>query len=102
MTFTSSGNTPLLSSKLNSVFYILAPTDEKQICQRMSLYRGVFPFLMEKKFRSINRWTEMINSAVRQAKKLELLQKGDAIVVTAGRYMGVSGSVNSIRLVDVY
>lgn len=101
MAFTSSGNTPLLASKLNPTFPILAPTDSKNVFKRCSLYRGVIPMIMPVKFEDIHRWTAMINIAVEEAKRLGYLKVGDVIVVTAGIPIGVSNGINSIRLVTV-
>jgi pyruvate kinase len=99
--FTSSGNTPLIASKLNSIFPIIAPTDEAHLCQRMSLYRGVVPMMMPKKFKDIIRWTNMINMAGKEAVKLGFLQKNDTVVVTAGIPIGQSNGINSIRILTV-
>lgn len=101
MAFTSSGNTPLLASKLNPTFPVLAPTDSENVFKRCSLYRGVIPMIMPVKFKDIHRWTAMINIAVEEAKRLGYLKVGDVIVVTAGIPIGVSNGINSIRLVTV-
>lgn len=101
MAFTSSGNTPLIASKLNSTFPIIAPTDNERVCRRMALYRGVLPMMMPKPFKDIHRWTEMIMQAVKESKRLELVNKKDIIVVTAGIPIGKSNGINSIRLVTV-
>ena len=101
MAFTSSGSTPLIASKLNSSFPIIAPTDCIEICQRMSVLRGVYPMMMPVIFKDIHRWTEMIKVAVDEALAIQLLQKGDMIVVTAGIPIGQSNGINSIRIVQV-
>ena len=99
--FTSSGNTPLIASKLNSLFPILAPTDTINVCNKTTLYRGVTPMMMPKKFNDIYRWTDMINLAVKEAKVQGFLKKGDTIVVTAGIPIGKSNGINSIRILTV-
>ena len=101
MAFTSSGNTPLVASRLNSIYPIIAPTDQINVYRRMSFYRGVIPIMMPVLFKSIIRWTDMIYIAVREAKKLKLIEKDDVLIVTAGRPLGVSHGINSIRLVNV-
>ncbi|NQY74737.1 MAG: pyruvate kinase [Candidatus Margulisbacteria bacterium] len=101
MVFTSSGNTPLIASKLNPGIPIIAPADDHAILNRMTIYRGVIPILMPKQFNDIYRWTDMINLAVDQSKKMGLLDKGDIIVVTAGIPIGISGGINSIRILTV-
>lgn len=101
MAFTSSGNTPLIASKLNPVIPIIAPTDSEAICHRVALYRGVTPMLLTKTFKDIHRWTDMITLAVKQAKQLGIVQTGDLVVVAAGVPIGQSNGINSIRIVTV-
>jgi pyruvate kinase len=101
LAFTSSGNTPLISSKLNSSFPILSPTDEEYVCKRTSLYRGVIPMMMPRKFSEISRWTEMIQLAIEEAKSLGYVKPKDVLVVTAGIPIGISNGINSIRVVTV-
>ena len=43
----------------------------------------------------------MINMGIREAKALDLLHKDERVIVTAGRPIGVSHGINSIRLVVV-
>ncbi len=101
MAFTSSGNTPLIASKLNPSIPIIAPTDSDGICQKMSLYRGVTPILLHKKYEHIHRWTDMIHLAIKDAKSLGIVGYGDKVVVIAGIPIGQSG-INSIRVVTVH
>lgn len=101
MAFTSSGNTPLITSKLDSKFMIIAPTDDIHICNRLSLYRGVIPLLLDRKFDDIVRWTDMIRIAVRQSVEKGFCLKGDVLVVLAGIPIGKSNGINSIRIITV-
>ncbi len=101
MAFTSSGNTPLIASKLNPVIPIIAPTDNQAVCRRMAFYRGVIPIMMPKLYKDIHRWTDMITMAVKEAKQLQLLHSGDKVVVTAGIPIGKSYGTNSIRIITV-
>ncbi|NBV41648.1 pyruvate kinase [bacterium] len=99
MAFTSSGNTPLIASKLNPIMPIVAPTDDKAVCQRMSLYKGVIPMMMPRPFKDIHRWTDMIHLAVQEAIHLSLVQADEMVVVTAGIPIGQSNGINSIRVI---
>jgi pyruvate kinase len=99
--FTSSGNTPLIASKLNPSIPIIAPTDSPKICQRMSLYRGVTPMLLAKKYTDIHRWNDMITLAIRHAKQEKYVEQGDYVVLTAGLPIGQSHGINSIRIATV-
>ncbi len=99
LAFTSSGNTPLIASKLNPILPIIAPTDEVTVLRRMSLYRGVIPMMMPRAFKDIHRWTDMITLATHQAILNGLVKKDDTVVVTAGIPIGQSNGINSIRIV---
>ena len=101
MSFTSSGNTPLIASKLNTILPIIAPTDDIDVCNRVSFYRGVRPLLMPTKFLDIVSWTDMINLAVEEAVNLNWLNKGDCVIVTAGIPIGRSNGINSIRIINI-
>lgn len=102
MAFTSSGNTPLIASKLNPAIPIIAPTDDHRVCQRMALYRGVIPLLLPKKYEDIHRWTDMIGLSIKKAKENQIIQVNDLVVVTAGIPIGQSNGINSIRVVTVH
>jgi pyruvate kinase len=99
--FTSSGNTPLVASKLNPTVPIISPTDNEAASTRMVLYRGVIPLNMPTKFEEIYEWRAMIGIAIEECKRLGYLKVGDIVVVTAGIPIGISGGINSIRLVEV-
>ena len=99
--FTSSGNTALISSKLNPSIPILAPTDDISIVRKMALFRGVVPLLIKEKFVNIQSWGSMIQMALEDAKSLNYVQTGDIAVVTAGYPLGRPGGTNSIRMIEV-
>ena len=99
--FTSSGTTPLISSKLNPSIPILAPTDNINIVRKMALYRGVIPLLMKKKFVDISSWGAMIQMSLDDAKRLNYVQIGDLALITAGYPLGRPGGTNSIRMIEV-
>ncbi|RAP29870.1 pyruvate kinase [Candidatus Marinamargulisbacteria bacterium SCGC AG-414-C22] len=101
LVFTSSGNTPLIASKIDSSIPIIAPTDCEIVCKQMSLFRGVYPMMMPTMYSEIHRWTDMINIAVKHALHLNLLKKGDTVVVTAGIPIGKSNGINSIRIIEI-
>jgi pyruvate kinase len=99
--FTSSGNTALISSKLNPSIPILAPTDDISIVRKMALFRGVIPLLIKEKFINIQSWGSMIQMALEDAKSRNYVQTGDVAVVTAGYPLGRPGGTNSIRMIEV-
>ncbi len=99
LVFSSSGNTPLIASKLQSSRPIIAPTDNEIVLRRMSLYRGVFPIMMPKKFSKITLWMDMITLAIAAGKERNMLANDDTLVVTAGVPIGQSNGTNSVRVV---
>jgi pyruvate kinase len=101
ISFTSSGTTPLVVSKVRSGFPIIAPTDQEYVRNQMNLYRSVFPVFMPKPFKRIKTFTDMIKIALKEAKKMGYIATGDTIVVTAGIPIGESNGINSIRVADV-
>ena len=101
MAFTSTGQTPLIASKLNPVIPILGVTDSETTMRRLALYRGVIPIMSPEKFADIHRWRDMISLGVEKAKLLKLLKTGDTIVITAGIPINQAGGINSIRIQTV-
>lgn len=99
--FTSSGNTALISSKLNPSIPIIAPTDNIKVVRKMALYRGVIPMLMKEKFTEIQSWGSMIQLALDDAKSHNYVQVGNLAIVTAGYPLGRPGGTNSIRMIEV-
>jgi len=101
LAFTSSGNTPLISSKLSPSIPIIAPTDSIHVLKKMQMYRGVIPIMMPQPFSEIKSWARMIDVAIRYAKMQGLMEVGDKVVITAGFPIGQPGGTNSIRMVIV-
>lgn len=101
MAFTSSGSTALIASKLNPSIPIIAPTDNPKVMRKMSLYRGVTPMLMPVPFTDITKWTDMINIAIEDLKRGNVVKEGQTIVVLAGIPIGFPGGTNSIRLIKI-
>jgi len=99
--FTSSGNTALISSKLNPSIPILAPTDDISVVRKMALFRGVIPLLIKEKFVNIQSWGSMIQMALEDAKNLGYVKPGDLAIITAGYPLGSPGGTNSIRMIEV-
>ena len=99
--FTSSGATPSVASKLNPSIPVVAPTDREDVYRQLALVRGVVPLMMPVPFKGIQRWTDMINLAIEEAKRIGYLKISQKVVVTAGRPIGVSSGINSIRIVTI-
>lgn len=99
--FTTTGKSPLRSSKLNPKIQILAVTDSDQAYTRMTLLRAVIPIKIDKKFTEFARWSDMITEAIQILKANSFLSSGDKIVLMAGIPVVRSGSTNSIRYLQI-
>ena len=101
MTFTSTGQTPLIASKLNTPFPIISVTDNESTMRRLALYRGVIPLLLSRSFSDIHRWRDMIALGIKAAQDKEIIQTGDVLIMIAGIPINHAGGINSIRIQTV-
>ncbi|MDA8575647.1 pyruvate kinase [Candidatus Marinamargulisbacteria bacterium] len=101
MVFTSTGQTPLIASKLNTPFPIISVTDNPATMRRLALYRGVVPLMLTKRFADIHRWRDMIALGIAQAEACGYIAQGDVLVITAGIPINQAGGINSIRIQTV-
>jgi pyruvate kinase len=95
---TQSGSTALWISRLNAGVPIYALTPEVSTRYRMSLFRDVFPFL-------INYYGHdrdlLLQEAEEQLLKNGVVQTGDLIVITFGEPIGAAGGTNTMKIVKV-
>ena len=76
---------------------IIAGTISEKVCRQMNLLWGVTPIHLEEA-QSEN---ELFRNALAASKKAGYIKKGDIVVVTAGLPLGMSGTTNMIRVVEV-
>jgi len=95
---TESGSTALWMSRLNCGVPVYALTPRSAALTKMSLYRAVFPVLMDQQPSSRD---ELLYEAEQLLMKENLVEKGDFIVLTAGEPMGNSGGTNTLKIVRV-
>ncbi|KAI0399837.1 pyruvate kinase [Xylaria palmicola] len=100
----TSGDSARLLSKYRPVCPIFMITRTPSASRYAHLYRGVYPFLFPEKkpdFDKVN-WQEDVDKrigwAVSQALKLNVLTRGDPVVVVQG-WRGGMGNTNTIRVV---
>ena len=95
---TQTGSTALWMSRLNCGVPIYALTPEVRARNQMTLYREVYPLLLDQTYndRDLLLW---------EAEQLLLAQgvveKGDLIVLTIGEPIGASGGTNTLKIVRV-
>ena len=89
-----SGVTVRMVSRFRCPVDIIGMTTSKKAWRKLNLSWGVTPVLSEE-FDSVD---VMFYHAVRYAKKIFDVEKGDNIILTGGRTSGQSGNTNTIRL----
>jgi pyruvate kinase len=95
---TSSGSTALWMSRLNCGIPIFALTQEPDSLSKMTLYREVFPLLLEDNHRDRE---GMRYDAEQRLIEAGVVKKGDLIVLSYGDLRGVSGGTNTLTIVRV-
>ena len=94
--FTASGNTAFRMARERPNLLLVVMTPEVTVKRKLSLLWGAYSF-----FSKVQGYEAAIKEAREIIKIEKLAEQGDAIVVVAGMPFGVSGSTNSIRVVDI-
>lgn len=95
---TQSGSTALWMSRLNSGVPIYALTPEISTRYRLSLFRDVYPLMIEH-FTSDR--DALLREAEESLKAHGVVADGDLIVLTIGEPIGKSGGTNTMKIVRV-
>lgn len=95
---TESGSTPLWMSRIRSGIPIFGLSRHVQSQRRMTLFRGVYPIpfnVTELKRSDVNK------TAVATVRSLGYLQVGQRVILTKGDTIGVHGSANALKILEV-
>ena len=95
---TESGSTTLWMSRIRSDIPIYAFTPHDATSRRVSLYRGVYPVRFRIETRDPRQLYKDIFATLLQH---DLVEEGDSVIFTKGDLEGVSGSTNSMQIVEV-
>ena len=95
---TQSGSTALWISRLNSGVPIYALTTEITTRYRLSLFRDVFPLMID--YHGHDR-DLLLQEAEEKLVNAGVVESGDLIVVTFGEPIGSSGGTNTMKIVKV-
>ena len=95
---TESGTTPLLMSRLSSGLPIFSLSEHPSTLQKLSLCRGVVPLYFESA--AFDR-DEIDIRALEFLRDEGLIKMGDSIILTQGSLMGIRGSTNIIKILNV-
>lgn len=97
LTATTSGNTSRAISKFRPECLILAATPDTKVRRQLNLEWGVKSILLDN-YEDIDL---MISEAIEEAKKENYISSGDKVIITAGVPVGLSGSTNLIKIVNI-
>ncbi|WP_018862626.1 MULTISPECIES: pyruvate kinase [unclassified Thioalkalivibrio] len=95
---TESGSTALWMSRISSGIPIYALTQHESTSRRMTLYRGVYPVILEpipESHESLNR------EAVNLLQAEGVVQDGGLVIITKGDLQGEHGGTNAMKIVRV-
>jgi pyruvate kinase len=95
---TESGTTPLWMSRARSDIPIYAFTRHESTRRRVTLYRGVFPVPFDIPEVRTN---ELFKAILAMMLQLQLVEKGELIIVTKGELTGITGGTNALTILRV-
>jgi pyruvate kinase len=95
---TESGSTALWMSRINSGIPIFALSPHKSTCNKVTLYRGVYPI----EFTSFSLDALQVNQLmISELLQRAFISEGDLVIITKGDLKGISGGTNSMKIVCV-
>ena len=94
ITFTHSGGTARQVAKNRPLHPVLALTPQEKTYRCLSLVWGVIPILTE----ATRDTDQMVETALAEALKSGLVQRGQKVVITAGAPVGVPGTTDLIKV----
>ena len=97
ITVTMSGFTAGMVPRFKPGCTIIGCSVNPRVCRQLNLLWGVEPLLIEKKDTA----GDLFEEATLQAKKAGLIKEGDVVVLTAGVPLGITGTTNMLRVIEV-
>src|SRR5690242_3036570 len=94
VTFTNTGSTALRAARERPDVQILCLTPNLNTARRLTLAWGVHPVQTE----DAHSFSDMVQRAVRIARKEKIAQTGERLVITAGVPFGTPGATNTLRI----
>jgi pyruvate kinase len=96
---TESGATPLWMSRIRADIPVYAFTRHEATRRRVTLYRGVYPVMFD--MVASQTVEKLYNSIFARLLELELVRRGDLVILTKGELSGVQGGTNSMQILKV-
>ncbi len=97
ITVTMSGFTAGMISRYKPDCPIIACAVNPRVCRQLNLTWGVMPILIKKEDNA----DDLFEQAARAVEKAGYVKRGDVAVLTAGGPLGISGTTNMIRVIEV-
>ena len=95
---TESGHTAKLMSRITTALPIFALSRHQTTLAKTSLYRGVYPVFFDTRESGLD---TLVADAIDVVKQRGHLHKGDYVIVTYGDVMGMIGSSNTVKVLQV-
>ncbi len=94
---TMSGRTARLISRFRPACPIIATTVSKRSYQQLALSWGVYPYMVKQ----VDSTDEMFDMGLVKALESGAVKNGDIVVITGGTPIGVSGTTNTLKVVNI-
>ena len=95
MTATTGGMTARRVSRFKPDCWVLACNNNEEVCDFLRFSYGVFPVMMDTGTRE---WHRRLISLLRDSR---LVQKGDRVILTEGKYAGVTGGTDAMGIITI-
>lgn len=95
---TASGKTALWMSRINSNIAIFAMSESHKTLNSVTLYRGVYPCIMNQEDKYWGKVNEEVEDTLLQNKVVE---KGDLVVLTKGLHRFTKGGTNLMKILRI-
>jgi pyruvate kinase len=95
---TESGSTPLWMSRIRSGIPIYGMSRNKEARGRMTLFRGVYPVDFDV---TRHAKVKVTSEAIAELVRMNVVKKGDRIIITKGDIMGYVGGANTLKIIRV-
>ncbi|HFC91806.1 MAG TPA: pyruvate kinase [Leucothrix mucor] len=95
---TESGATARWMSRISSSTPIFALTTHNKTCRRVTMYRGVYPILLEEELTNPRQANCVaVNSLLARGE----VEDGDLVIITKGDLLGINGGTNMLKIIKI-
>ena len=98
LAMTETGATPIMMSRIRSGIPIFAFTPHSKTQRRLAIYRGINTINFNS---ALLKPTNINHRVVTQLLELDVVEKGDKVILTKGDYINVNGGTNTLKIIEV-